>query len=155
MTIKAKACKKCRQVKPLTDFYVSSSMGDWRSNKCKKCTKADVRANYAANIEFYKEYDRGRAMRPHRVAMREAYQQTEIGRAAVRRGKQAYLERNPEKRAAHIAVGNAVPDGRLVKRPCEECGSAEVQAHHDDYSKPLGVRWLCVRHHVDYHRKTG
>jgi hypothetical protein len=66
--------------------------------------------------------------------------------------KRRWAERNPEKRAAHIAVGNAVRDGRLVKLPCEVCG-AKAQAHHDDYSKPLEVRWLCPPHHAEERRK--
>lgn len=41
--------------------------------------------------------------------------------------------------------------GKLVKQPCEVCGSPESQMHHDDYSKPLEVRWLCRRHHLYLH----
>lgn len=37
--------------------------------------------------------------------------------------------------------------GLLVPQPCEVCGSQKVQAHHDDYDRPLVVRWLCPKHH--------
>lgn len=47
----------------------------------------------------------------------------------------------------------AVKSGILVSGPCEVCGIAEVQAHHDDYSNPLQVRWLCAKHHTDHHRR--
>ena len=60
-----------------------------------------------------------------------------------------HRERYPDKYRARTAVGNAVRDGRLTREPCEACGTTErVEAHHDDYSKPLEVRWLCKAHHM-------
>ncbi len=42
--------------------------------------------------------------------------------------------------------------GKITRQPCEVCGTAEnVEAHHDDYSKPLQVRWLCRAHHNQHH----
>lgn len=37
--------------------------------------------------------------------------------------------------------------GKLRPQPCEVCGETKVEKHHDDYSKPLQVRWLCRTHH--------
>lgn len=51
------------------------------------------------------------------------------------------------------AVAYAVKSGRLVKSPCRDCGSLDVQAHHKDYSKPLDVIWLCGPHHREEHAK--
>lgn len=42
--------------------------------------------------------------------------------------------------------------GLLRKQPCEDCGSARTEMHHDDYSKPLTVRWLCRLHHLAHHK---
>lgn len=50
----------------------------------------------------------------------------------------------------HI-VRNAVRDGRLFKFPCF-CGEFKTQGHHEDYSKPLDVIWLCAKHHNQLHR---
>lgn len=41
--------------------------------------------------------------------------------------------------------------GKLIQQPCENCGSANSQMHHDDYTKPLQVRWMCRECHGDHH----
>jgi hypothetical protein len=78
-------------------------------------------------------------------------------RERVNGHKKSWAERNPEKRAAQIVVGNALRDGRLVRGLCERaaeggCGK-RIEAHHDDYSKPLKVRWLCSVHHAAERKK--
>lgn len=66
-------------------------------------------------------------------------------------------ERYPKKYKAHNSVNNAIRDGRLVKYDlCEECGSDfHVEGHHDDYDKPLDVRWLCAACHKQWHADHG
>lgn len=54
----------------------------------------------------------------------------------------------------HAAVRRAVQSGALTRRPCEKCGDFPTQAHHDDYDKPLDVRWLCPSCHSREHRPT-
>lgn len=62
------------------------------------------------------------------------------------------LERHPVECDARRQVNLAVARGDLVPEPCP-CGSAaKTQGHHDDYSKPLEVRWLCPAHHMEQHR---
>lgn len=57
---------------------------------------------------------------------------------------------------AHSTVADALRRKKLFKQPCEVCHSTtNVQAHHDDYAKPLEVRWLCVKHHRQWHSKNG
>lgn len=41
--------------------------------------------------------------------------------------------------------------GKLTREPCEACGALDVVMHHDDYDKPLQVRWLCRTHHAEHH----
>ena len=41
--------------------------------------------------------------------------------------------------------------GKLVPQPCERCQSPDAQKHHDDYTVPLQVRWLCRSCHLHYH----
>src|SRR6266436_5630179 len=49
-------------------------------------------------------------------------------------------------------VSQYLRNGKLVKEPCEVCGSMmDVQGHHENYFKPLDVHWMCRTHHLQYH----
>lgn len=129
-------------------------MSDGHLGKCKECAKRDVSENYRAKRPQYMQYERERLHLPHRVEARKQYAKSDIGAAAMRKGRRLYWERNPIKKAAHTATCNAIRTGRLIRQPCEVCGESRVEAHHDDYTKPLDVRWLCVAHHVEWHRSN-
>ena len=56
------------------------------------------------------------------------------------------------KDAVRRLTASKIRQGVLVRMPCEMCGTEQdVQAHHDDYYKPLDVRWLCRTHHREHH----
>lgn len=59
-----------------------------------------------------------------------------------------------EKRRARSRVQYVVKKGALMRGECEAGGECDglIHAHHDDYSKPFDVRWLCTRHHYELHR---
>lgn len=60
--------------------------------------------------------------------------------------------RDPLKVRARKFVINGVHRGTLVRKPCVICGGGgAAQAHHEDYSKPREIVWLCVQHHTDVH----
>jgi len=149
-----KECFKCGAEKPLTDFYKHSRMKDGHLNKCKECTKRDVRDRRfdPKTREAVLAYDRARGNRQppeYFVAYREKYPEKLKARLKANR------ERWPEKYKARNAVSNAVRDGRLHKPDhCESCGTSDfrqLEGHHDDYSKPLDVRWLCAPCHRQWH----
>jgi hypothetical protein len=52
---------------------------------------------------------------------------------------------------ARQAVRSALRSGRLHRQPCVVCGATDVEAHHEDYSQPLTVIWLCPEHHRQHH----
>lgn len=134
-----KTCTQCGEDRPRADFYRNERMKDGLLSACKGCTKARVRRHRRDNLDRIREYDRKRASLPHRVEQRR-----QIFRDLV--------EQQPTKRAAHIAVGNAVRSGKLQRQPCAFCGTPEpVEAHHHDYSKPLDVTWLCKPCHRRFH----
>lgn len=74
------------------------------------------------------------------------------GEADANRERRAQY--SPARRRAYILVQSAMARGDLVRRPCEICGKGG-EAHHDDYSEPLNVRWLCRSHHRLHHAAFG
>ena len=62
-----------------------------------------------------------------------------------------YCKNNPEKVKAHGKVSYALRKGTLKKEPCADCGEEKVHGHHEDYSLPLIVKWLCPVHHKAIH----
>lgn len=74
--------------------------------------------------------------------------------------KVRYREKNPVHTAITQAVRDAVKRG-LLQKPlcCEGCRhpfpARLLTGHHDDYSRPLDVRWLCNLCHRRWHKKHG
>lgn len=52
---------------------------------------------------------------------------------------------------ARDRLNSAVRNGKLKRLPCEKCGESKSHGHHEDYSKPLDVIWLCAIHHKERH----
>ena len=130
-----KICFKCGTKKPLTEFYKHPQMADGHLNKCKECNKLDSKKDYRNNIDEKIAYDKKRNA-------------TQERRDAAREKQRKHRAENPLKYKARTAVGNAIRDGRLKRKPCVYCESEErVQAHHKDYSKPLEVVWVCFKCH--------
>jgi len=133
-----KECFKCGEAKPLSDYYRHPQMGDGHLSKCKECAKTDSTAHRNNNLEKIREYDRLRGNRQSLEYLK------------------SYRAKYPNKYKATRMVGSAVRDGRLFREPCEECGTEKnVVGHHDDYLKPLNVRWMCQAHHLQWHRDNG
>lgn len=132
-----KVCKKCGCEKPLDDFYKHPRMADGHLNKCIECTKEDVTRNRQLRIDYYREYDRMRS-------------RTETRREKTRRISERWRLEHPSRRAAQVALGNAVRSGKVIPQPCHLCGE-KAEAHHPDYDRPLDVVWLCPAHHKQAH----
>lgn len=135
-----KECFKCHETKMLTEFYKHPRMSDGHLGKCKECAKKDAH-RWRRESEHPREYDRKR------------YHQNPARRAHTAKVAAAWAAKYPERRKAQNAIHNAIRDGRLIKADeCKTCGSTgRLHGHHDDYSKPLDVRWLCVPCHARHH----
>ena len=141
--MKTKVCSnpKCNKEKPLSEYYKHSQMKDGYFGKCKECIKEAANKHRAANIEKIRAYDRERANLPHRKKLN-----TETTKKM--------REDLPHVYKAHSALNNAVRDGKIIKPLlCSVCNEEKkLHGHHDDYSKPLDVEWMCSICHKAFHR---
>lgn len=69
------------------------------------------------------------------------------------RYKRRFVEKFPDKVKVHQLVQSAKNSGLLVPGPCAQCEapSSFTHAHHEDYTKPLEVTWLCQLCHNRHH----
>lgn len=108
--------------------------------ECPPCKRR--RQNARNDKRDLSAYSKARYRRPEVRARLVAYH-------AAKRADANYLA----KRKARRAVAYAVEKGRLLRQPCERCGALKVDGHHADYSRPLEVRWLCLRCHFAEERR--
>jgi hypothetical protein len=134
------ACISCNKTQSLESYYKHSGMANGHLSKCKECCKRDNRLNREKNLKRYRMYDRKRF---HENKERREY--------SYKKSREHRIK-FPKKNKARQAVSNAIRDKRLTRKPCQICGSMQVEAHHEDYNKPLDVIWLCSGHHGDLHR---
>ncbi len=137
--METKACPDCGLTKPVNDFYRNKRMADGRYRTCILCTRKYNNSYYDKNPEQFVEYRKRWFSAP-------GYHEKSL------QFTQKYRRMYPEKYKARTAVFNAVATGKLKRLPCEVCG-AKAEAHHEDYSKPLVVQWLCRKHHDAEHKE--
>lgn len=99
-------------------------------NSCKRMAAKQRRELLQESPTFVEE---------ERAAKRKRYRENEFHRLQI---------------AVRITTWRSIKAGILTKQPCEVCGAKVVDAHHDDYAKPLDVRWLCRSHHREHHERT-
>lgn len=64
------------------------------------------------------------------------------------------MESNIKKDRTRVKTRYAVKTGKLIQKPCEVCGEIKVDNHHMDYSDYLNIKWLCRKHHIEWHRNN-
>ena len=87
-----------------------------------------------------------------------ASEQARKHRATAREYERARYQNDAafrERKKARNAVLIRISRGTLRRGECEVCGAENAQAHHEDYSRPLDVRWLCELHHRQHHGELG
>lgn len=84
------------------------------------------------------------------TAISKKYRSTEKGKLAIGRCVKKSIKKYQYKQNARMLIAKSIRMGILLKEyHCSKCFSDyHVQAHHDDYSKPLDIIWLCKFCHI-------
>jgi ribosomal protein S27AE len=59
-----------------------------------------------------------------------------------------------QKDACRYVTARAILEKKIFKKPCEICGDTVVHAHHNDYTDPFNITWLCPKHHYALHTEV-
>ena len=132
-----------------------------RHSQGKYCSPACAREGARRSWREYGDRNRDSRRAYHRrhykknaariIAKAKAYHKTPAGRRAMKKSGASQRAKFPEKYRARQAVAVALRSGHLTRRPCQKCWEMKVQAHHENYAKPLEVTWLCGPCHMEIH----
>ncbi len=138
-------CRKCP-----AEFALTAAAAKNSDYRCPACRKADNRKHFQSHKDQRREY-----MRDYREANPEKHARWSAETRATPEFKAkwaAYIAMSADRKRARSKVTTALRAGRLVRPATCACGSGlRVEAHHDDYAKPLDVEWLCRRCHRKHH----
>jgi len=133
-----KRCSRCKEWKSRLLFFKSRNEFDGLNSYCKPCKTLLTRA--------YRQSGEGRKVMRKSMNLWRLNNPDKL--SAYRR---KYRRDNPVKCKARGKIGDQIESGKLIRGSCEVCGKKNAEAHHDDHSKPLSVRWLCKKHHSEFH----
>jgi len=172
-----KICTGCGIEKPFEEYGKDKKGRFGLNQKCKICCRIrDKKKNRSKeSIEKHKKY-KAEWQKKNKtllnIRLRERYhqdleksrlesrkravkcRQTEEYKKRKNEYDQMYRKEHKEKARAHDKVKYAVSQGQLIRsKVCEVCKCAsKTHAHHEDYSKPYDVIWMCPTCHISYHR---
>ena len=155
-TMERKRCSGCHGLKPLSEFHKDKAAKDGHRSCCKKCHCMRA-AKYHANHKEKMRIRWARYFANHKEELRVKWRRyRETHQAAITKYKTA-VRKTVKGRARSILAGNVYRGGVVKPLHCSACGLEVekhlLQGHHDDYTKPLDVRWLCRPCHGLVHRK--
>lgn len=139
-------------------FPEASYLIAWRTKNVEKIrqyrikNRSRIKKNYSKWLVKNKDKVKARQIkwyiknRERLLKKSSEYAKNNSIRISERRRK--YRIEHRERLLAGKAVYRAIKNGSLIRLPCVVCAKPKSEAHHDDYSKPLQVVWLCRAHHA-------
>ncbi len=122
--------------------------------KCYRCGKSFLRGNVYLWKQTHSPSSIQCMCRKCNTEKQRDYRENGGGKEAEKKASRRAYQNHKHKWQARAKVRYAVRTGKIDKpTKCEMCGLMKnLQGHHEDYSKPLEVRWLCAKHHAELHR---
>lgn len=148
--VENKLCSKCNKLKSLDLFFtrIRNSKLSYHA-ECKDCTKGAKKQWAINNAPYTRSYAR-KYYEINSEVQKDSHRQWSKGKRGTKFYRR-YLD--PIKVSARKKVAYALKTGKLKKLPCSVCGVDRVEAHHENYNKPLEIVWLCKQHHGFLSRK--
>lgn len=143
--METKICGKCKQGKPLNEFYINRR--DGYQSYCKECKKIGDRKynKQPKRREFNKQcYEKLK----NDGYFNEYQQKPEVKKRNAEQMKK--YSQDPRLRIRFLArwfARRMTENGTIKQEPCAICGEKISQRHHPDYTKPLLIIWLCADCH--------
>lgn len=125
------------------------------TNHCGRCKREDIpfikHAHAYRNGKKYQYY----YCRDCNTECAKKYRSTKKGGKNIREAVYRSMKKHREKQNARAQIQYALKTGKITKpKICSSCHEEkEIHGHHEDYSKPLDVTWLCRSCHSDRHRE--
>lgn len=150
-----KHCRQCGTDKPTSMFSIRSNTKSGLQSECKQCMSARYHADRDAIRKRQKLNWNGYSIANADKLIEKSRDYRNRTKAKQSEYRNEYRKRFAPKIQAKNMVQLLLAKGGLTKMPCEICSAPVTDAHHDDYAKPLEVRWLCRRHHAIWHAEHG
>lgn len=168
-----KVCRKCKDEKMLTEFVRRKNCKDGFDSLCKSCAhgleklwrqqnpdkKNEIRSRYRENnrevIRLQDQTNYAKNPGKFQEAVKGRMEKYLNGKGGITKEQNKILY--PEKHEARKILTANIRSGKVI-RP-SECSSCKVklgriEGHHEAYTKPLEVVWLCCKCHRALHRKN-
>lgn len=169
-----KKCTKCGIEKDIEMFVRNRKRKDGIGSWCKECARISS-IEYRINNPEKASRSTKKWRENNKEHMRSLVSEWEKNNKDKRKkSHQKWIADNPEKHAesnrrrtarmrkkyphkflARNIVNSHLRSGKIQMLPCAGCGTMDhVEAHHEDYDKPLDIIWLCRGCHRMVHREN-